>query len=281
MAEPDQTVVPLEQRPVDFRKPPVNEVYLMVQTKTDFFPAANVGLLVRTHAERFPKIQTHPLSARVIEPRPGKHVAMKLEVTDQLGQRLWMVNEDETQLIQIQADRFVYNWRQVPDHLEYPRYTSVRKGFLDEISALLRAAKIDPQVEDFIDLCEVAYTNVIDIPDADDVRREVQRVFRCAPQPSLDLVDRLKSEETTFTWTYTVDNEQGEFVGRLRVITLGVRNRLTQRFAFHTQLVFRGQPSAPTIPSAMDFFDRGHLAIVRAFKAITTDEMHALWEEER
>ena len=45
--------------------------------------------------------------------------------------RCWFLNDTETRLIQLQADRFIHNWRKVTGKEEYPRYEAIRDEFID------------------------------------------------------------------------------------------------------------------------------------------------------
>ena len=59
--------------------------------------------------------------------------------------RVWFVSDDQTWVIQVQRDRFVYNWRSQSADAKYPRFPkilnsfekclAVFKRFLDEIGA--------------------------------------------------------------------------------------------------------------------------------------------------
>src|SRR5712691_13141372 len=43
--------------------------------------------------------------------------------------RLWFINGTEDRLLQFQANRFYYNWRQKPQREIYPRFPEIYKGF--------------------------------------------------------------------------------------------------------------------------------------------------------
>ena len=45
-----------------------------------------------------------------------------------------------------------------------------------------------------------------------------------------------------------------------------------------SQIIARGQPRGPAYAGVAAFHDHAHKAIVRCFAAITTPEMHKLWE---
>ena len=39
--------------------------------------------------------------------------------------RLWLMNEEESRLLQLQQDRLVVNWRKLPSDTPYPHYQSI------------------------------------------------------------------------------------------------------------------------------------------------------------
>ncbi len=42
---------------------------------------------------------------------------------------MWFLNGNGTRLVQIQRDRFAFNWRKTDADEKYPRYNQVRSGF--------------------------------------------------------------------------------------------------------------------------------------------------------
>src|SRR6266566_564057 len=59
--------------------------------------------------------------------------------------RLWFLNESGTELIQVQEDRFIHNWRKTDSGQQYPRYEYIRGRFNSELqlfSSFLEAEKL-------------------------------------------------------------------------------------------------------------------------------------------
>ena len=61
--------------------------------------------------------------------------------------RAWFISEDDTRLVQVQRDRFIYNWRKIDSDSEYPRYESLIDSFqeyLETFDSFLREFNLGP-----------------------------------------------------------------------------------------------------------------------------------------
>ena len=82
----------------------------------------------------FPNLELHPPLASQIEAfeqRPPI-VAARLQFLP-VELRWWLISDDGSRLIQLQKDRFVYNWRKGASSAQYPHYDeSIKPAFKDE-----------------------------------------------------------------------------------------------------------------------------------------------------
>ena len=111
-----------------FNKPPVAEVVLGVQ----FSPlqgahVGHVGMLWQRYRDRFPNVSQQLPISHTIE-RPGVQFqgglpTISMMALGEMPQRTWFVNSENTDLIQVQSDRFIRNWRRYHDStIPYPSY---------------------------------------------------------------------------------------------------------------------------------------------------------------
>ena len=113
-----------------FKRPPLGEVVCGVQFRPlALFQAPHYGLYWQAIRADFPTSRTVlPLgnSFQMVQNEPA-------EITVQLGApdmpRVWFISADEACLIQVQQDRFLFNWRDGAGINEYPRYPTVIKRF--------------------------------------------------------------------------------------------------------------------------------------------------------
>jgi hypothetical protein len=118
---------------VRFDSPPVVEVACSV-----LFSAAkplrglHIGLYVERIRRDFPRIEEVPPLVAMIEPRDSG--AVGLEIGFAVGplpplRRIWLISEDGRNLIQLQEDRFVFNWKKAAADDRYPSYDEVIERF--------------------------------------------------------------------------------------------------------------------------------------------------------
>lgn len=73
--------------------------------------------------------------------------------------RVWYVHKDKTQLIQLQTDRFYFNWRKASDGTLYPRFDSLEPVFMKYLGVLNSFLSDEGLGTLNILACELTYTN--------------------------------------------------------------------------------------------------------------------------
>jgi len=162
----------------DFANPPLVEAALSVQLEPlNKFRTPQMGFLWAEFRRRFPEIEEHPPLDPVIEQfgvQRSRKVGVRLQMIPKLPTpRCWFLTEFGTELIQVQQDRFVHNWRKVGEGDEYPRYEYVRDKFQEELSifdCFLRREKIGELVPS---QCEITYEDDRTIKNEDDLWRRI------------------------------------------------------------------------------------------------------------
>lgn len=255
----------------DFREPPLQEVALSVQfTPLDALSVPHIGLLWDGFRERFPKTEEHP----PIEPAFERFGAVQIREPIRLRvrqkyprPRVWFVNDEETNLLQIQEDRFVSNWRRRSAEAEYPRYPILRKSFLGDFGTFQDFVRTHDLGELDLVQCEVTYVNHFELPEPLTIGEAVT-VFR-----------------ESYSEPFLPDIEGGAL--RLRyVITcadkpcgrLHVHADLSRQSGVRLVLTARGPlRGGESTEGVCGFFDLGHEWIVRGFTAMTSGQLHKKW----
>ncbi len=265
----------------DFAHPPVVEVFLAVQYEPlTALRTPQIGLLWANYRDRFPTIEEHPPLTPMIErfgvtgPPRG---SLRLEPLESLPvPRCWFLNEAGTELLQVQQDRFVHNWRKVGTGDVYPRYEHVRGTFEDELVRLedfLRHEELgvlDPN------LCEVGYVNHIVAGAGWETHGqlgEVLTVFDAAYSEAF----LPEAEEAYVAARYVIPGADGQPLGRLHVTVDPVYRREDNRPMLLMTLSARGRPDGDGVDGVLRFLDTGRQWIVRGFAALTTERMHEIW----
>ncbi|MBI4192475.1 MAG: TIGR04255 family protein, partial [Betaproteobacteria bacterium] len=157
--------MPLSRPPLpDFRNPPVGEVVLSLQfSPIPGFQATHLGLLWSRFRTKYPKSETYPPIDPVIEqfgtrPQPAQRIRLEV-IQSGFMPRAWFLNEDGTELVQVQQDRFIRNWRKLKETDEYPRYEKLRERFEEDFKEFNQFIRAENLPEIVPNQCEVTYIN--------------------------------------------------------------------------------------------------------------------------
>jgi len=263
----------------EFENPPVIEVVLSIQ----FEPLvkltnAHLGLLWAKYKDRYPKTQSFAPIEPVIEKfgilPPPQEVRVQLMQTPVL--RSWFKDEAETLLIQVQQDRFLYNWIKGPKADEYPRYRFVRERFEEEFSIFQGFINREELGEIIPNQCEVTYVNNIYGEGVWKDYSEVDKIFTVFEPQYSDTFLRAP-EHINFGIEYIIRNGDGNPIGRLHMLAEPRYRREDKQPLYALTLIARGFVQDSGLQGASAFFDIGHEWVVKGFKSITRPEMHKAW----
>ncbi len=264
----------------EYENPPVSEVALSVQfeplkkLKTPY-----IGLLWQKYIDsrrKLNKVWEQPLLKDRFELFQDEKLAPRIELSNIPPlQRYWFFNESETELVQIQDNRFVRNWRRLDITEDYPRYKKNREDFIKDFEIFETFLKEQDIGDVLPNQCEVTYVNPIPakgkykIPDQ---LHNVVTFFKSEYSDSF-LPDL---ENINFTLQYVIQKEDSIPLGRLYISLQSVTSR-DNEFIYLLKLIARGKPIGEGIDGVLGFMDIGHEWIVRGFTSITTASMHELW----
>jgi uncharacterized protein (TIGR04255 family) len=257
------------RHPVDFENPPVVEVAIAVQfDDLQKLTTPHLGRFWASIADEFPRVEEYVPRPPSVETFPRQQAEVQQFLLQLTGRspvsRCWFVSPDGGQLIQIQADRFVFNWRK--QESGYPRYAYVRKCF-DEYLDRFRRFLTEHAIGDVTpNQCEVSYVNRLDVaPD-----RLAQLTPLWAGRHADDFLP--KPETITNVVSYPMYGEHLESpIGRLRVSITSDGSATT------LTLTARGTPQPENLEGVGNVLDIGHEWIVNGFVSITTQRMHSAW----
>ena len=120
------------EKKVDFARPPVNEVVLSVLFKPfNRLLAPHLGEIWQEFKrDGF----VHIMEQQPVPPTIEKFSNSIEEPQLRIGNiphlaRIWFIHEDDSQIIQVQRDRFTFNWRKTESAPEYPGFAAIFEGF--------------------------------------------------------------------------------------------------------------------------------------------------------
>jgi uncharacterized protein (TIGR04255 family) len=277
------TVQLFERTLPDFEDPPVTEVALGVQVDPPLaLTTASFGQIWALYKDRFPKTKDEPPLLPVFEdkdPRARQLIPMRWAAPPL--PRWWFLNESETELLQVQNDKFVRNWRKVGTGDKYPRYEQIRDGFDSDLRALLDFARRERLGEPRPTQCEVTYVNHIRAGTVWQRHGAIDPVLKWwHPADRSGILG--EPEDIRIAVRYTLSDDTGSFLGRLTVELQPAVLDADQTPILVLTLTARGRPEGAGVEGVLKFLDRGRRMIVNGFAEITTDTMQTrVWKRTR
>lgn len=259
----------------DFSDPPVVETVLSVQfDRLSSLRTAHFGLYWNEIRGRFPVTEERVELSSVMERPPGQPpvgIGIQFEALQSPPvPRFWFANESGTELIQLQRDRYIKNWRKTGEGAMYPRYERVKDGFERDFSAFQDFVTRHRLGKIRVNQCEVTYVNHIVAGQGWNSHSDIGKVFNTWRQP--ETVYPGPAEELMFQAGFPMRDKNGAFVGRLHATVQSVMRLADGVPMFRLDLTARG-----LIGDDTTFFDLGREWIVRSFKELTTPAMHTIW----
>lgn len=253
-------------QPISFEHPPIAEVSFGVSfLELAAFTTAHVGKYWSTIEADFPLTQDQPPAENLREVFPGDdgETQLQLSAIPPL-RRTWFFSSDRSRLIQVQADRFIFNSRRGTG--PYSRYQSTRPQFDSWWTSFNEFIERQTDEAPSLTQFELAYVNHIPLAGPFSNLQELGRVFKGfavnSPGPVLGL-----PEIQRWRASFPMPDRKGRLhvdvgTGNLKG-SPGVRMTLLAR-GFH-----KG--------GFAEWFDLAHELIVKGFAELTTAEMHQHW----
>lgn len=260
--------------------PPLREVSLTVSVNGLGLRAVDLGQIWDLFKTDFPSVAEHAPTPNIIESLDRRESApqVSFQLLDRPPvPRIWMLNDDESELIQIQTDRVSFNWRKIKGDEEYPRYPHIKQQFENAYAKILQyvgnEGLVDKQPVAAIQ-SEISYINELPVgqvgvhgdPDS------VLRVWRPLESPQLGA-----AEDVRFVSRHIVPTDRRTSGARLLIDLQPATKPETMEPVYVLNLTVRGAPAAGTYTAVLDFMDMGHELIVRTFAGLTTPESQEKW----
>lgn len=268
-----------------FKNPPVVETVLGVQfARLGDMRVTHYGLLLAhlkaafaDGEERFTNVsEQQPLDPVIEEFGSGRvrsRAAGWSVSSAPPSPRCWYASRNEETLVQVQPDRFLFNWRQQPDAKgEYPRYEHNRDKFFTAFDAFTRFVETESVGAIQPNQCEVTYVNHVDVSEGKHAAEMMNRLLTGWQLATSD--GWLKRAETGhYAISYVMPGEQG----RLHVEAQPAIRRDDEREIIRLTLTARGAPPSQDRKGVLSWLNLGHEWVVRGFASVTTPEMHGQW----
>ena len=197
--------------------------------------------------------------------------------------RLLFVSNEGNDLVQVQGDRFLRNWRRTSQpSTRYPRYEEhVRPRFVEDyhtFQSFLADNKLDSAFSP--NQCEITYVSDIRACDAWASHSEIYKVFRFFDQSYFDREPE-PTETLGVQLVRLIKDSAGSFLGRLHIDVKALvqldDGTEKQNPLFRLTMTARGRPTEAGEQGVLGFLDLGRANIVKAFDRMSTQSMHTTW----
>lgn len=270
-------------RSPDFIRPPVVEVALSVQfAPLRAMTTAHVARYWAAVQDRFPDwTEAHPIEP-VVELFGAPQVALPrfaLSVEGGLPpHRALFQDANGAELVQVQRDRFVRNWRRhTTDEPGYPRYPALRQKFQADLEHFFGFATEHHLGVPEINQCEITYVNHLPAGEGWERQGEVDRVMAMFARRAFDdVLPEPENVKATFRYVFAWPDDQ-EPAGRLHVRISPMHRWSDGANLIAVTLTARGRPRGTDGPAVLRWMDVGHGFLVNAFASMTRPEMHNVW----
>lgn len=238
-----------------------------------------IGLLWDREFKRaYPKTEPQAPLDPVVETfgvRPIFQPKVRFELSERPPvPRYWFLNDEGTELVQVQPDRFIHNWRKVTESATYPRYEYIRDQFsasLHKFTTFVEGEKLGQVVPT---QCELTYVDHIEQSGVWSQYGQLEEILKVwSGSRSVEFLP--EPEDVRMAIRFVIPDESGKPAGRLHV-SVEPAMRQDETAILLMKLTARGRPIGGT--EGLGFFDLGREWIVRGFAALTTGKMHRVWE---
>lgn len=162
----------------EYDNPPLTEVVCGVSFQSlDGFIATHFGILWGIFQPDFPKADELAPLASPIEIIEGQNYEAKLDFIDipPLPRQMF-TSQDGRNVIQIQRDRFIFNWRKLELDDAYPRYEKVFSEFKNKLNSL-NDFLINGEMQIIPTQYELTYVNQIEVDDFSQDSNDLIKIF--------------------------------------------------------------------------------------------------------
>ena len=233
-----------------------------------------MGLLWQRYRESFPKLEVYPaLDPRFERSGLALEKGLKVKFETVPAPRVWFIGSNEAHLVQVQQDRFVFNWRRIEGD-DYPRYEHVKASFQEHFRIFQEFLAEEQLGETRLNQWELTYVN--HIPAGDGWHRHgelglvVPLLVGCTEGEFLP-----EPEDIALQVRYPIPNGAGA-VSRLYVVANPGFDP-SGKPVLGLTLTARGGLDQDSESSLESRLDVGREWIVRGFAEVTSKTMHQHW----
>jgi uncharacterized protein (TIGR04255 family) len=250
----------------EYDAPPVDEIVLGVSFPSlERWQAPYFGLYWTLIRNEYPNCETQQALPPVVNPSP-------FDLMDPNFVRCWFLDDSRNNLIQVQPNWFIRNWRKVRGDEVYPRYAKLRPSFEKEwerfITFLVQCEVKKPQAV----YCECTYVNIIEPEDGWETLADLPQVTNLWPKRGNHTL-LVKPNALSIVADFVNEDPQAS----LRILLNPAIRTRDNKNVIQLNLTVRGKPQSIETRDILAWMDAARDWVVRSFTEVTTPKMHKLW----
>ena len=252
-----------------YQHPPLVEVVIGTQFEnikgliplylSDFWEKIGKNIFLEpVPADSFPKLNQEPGIQIYTGPQPARYIFGNI-VGDSL--------------IQLQHDRFIYNWKKINQDIPYPRYEKIIKDFYDFYMHFEKTLQEVNIASLKLEMLELTYVNIIPLKILSEDLGNISDLLIDAqwnPKKALSSPNGID-----FSWWFE-DKIQNT---KMKIHVVSGQQREDGAPVIKIELSVRGHAPDKNITKCRTWFDDSHEWIVKAFDEITSENVHKEWEK--
>ena len=262
-----------------FTNPPLIERAISVSfSKLEAFSIGDYGLYWSKLIDQFPISEA--ASPVIQEPESfneGKPPQPQIQIlpNDTLP-RAFFRSAKKGELIQLQSDRFSFNWIKAHPDDPYPHSEEMLSRFkclFEQFSAFAaerQLGEITPTQ------CEITNVNLISVIDVGESYRDVATLIRL---PDIEEFECVSLESQIVGATHLILDDFKQPIGRVHSIAQPAFKTDTNQKAFRLDIVARGSPIGPGLEGVKAFLEFAVSAVNAVFLASVTHAGRQFWGE--
>jgi len=264
----------MRSQKLKFTNPPVEEVVFDLHfERLNAIQFDHLSEFRDLYKSDFPNVQEMPLlppSIENFEALPQRQNIAFSVGDDGSYPRLWFLVADDATLIQVQPDRFIYNWRKREGALEYPSYSTISPLFRRLALRFSLWVEEELRKEFRIQQIELRYINSISNPEL----KQLDEIFSFFPPMSIPL------EGLQLSLIQPIHDGFNKKIGRVVTELNSSRPDIHVGFNHWLSLTGTSKPESENLVEAMKSIDFVHDVLIDHFMTISTDRAKAIWAQQ-
>ncbi len=186
--------------------------------------------------------------------------------------RYWFLSEDAKDLVQLQPDRLIVNWRGQGDGVDYPRFGYILKTLTQRATEL--SSFVEEHFRTKLEFLHVELSYINSLHTDGTSRWDLGDIFHTWPDFATHHLGRPENSQIAFDFPIESASTGRDFFLRVSIEPGVIGNGTPGTFLTMTA---QGKPAETSIEGVVDSIKEAHDHLVRSFAEITTEAAHERW----